>query len=89
MSAHSIQAALGLDDIDYFSAHVSEIFSPDRFVHRATDFGLLPGTAMDLRTGWNFDLAADQENNFYWVLSTLPYSLSSLPSSLFPLPCGP
>ena len=32
---------------------VSEIFNPGRFASQATAFGLVPGTAFDLRTGWN------------------------------------
>ena len=32
---------------------VSETFSPPRFTDKCHSFGLLPGYAIDLETGWN------------------------------------
>ena len=34
---------------------ISEVFSPPRVTEMAVKFGLKPGDAMDLITGWNFD----------------------------------
>ena len=36
--------------------HVSELFGPGRFTSRASAFDLMPGMAMDLRTGFDFNL---------------------------------
>ena len=46
-----------------FVAHVdvSEVYSPPRITARAPDFGLIPGTAMDLATGWDFDHKPDRK----------------------------
>ena len=40
--------------------HVAEIFGPGRFTVRARRFDLRPGTAMDLRTGYDFNKEADR-----------------------------
>ena len=40
--------------------HVAEIFSPGRFTVRARCFDLRSGTAMDLRTGYDFNREADR-----------------------------
>ena len=34
---------------------VAEVFCPPRFTPRASRFGLLPGLAFDLRSGWDLD----------------------------------
>ena len=34
---------------------VSELYGPGRFTERASAFDMQPGTAYDLRTGFNFD----------------------------------
>ena len=40
--------------------HVSELSGPGRFTSRASAFDLMPGTAMDLRTGFDFNLEQDR-----------------------------
>ena len=41
-------------DLHALGAHdVSEIFSPPRFTDKCRSFGLLPGYAIDFKTGWN------------------------------------
>ena len=40
--------------------HVSELFGPGRFTSRASAFDLMPGMAMDLRTGFDFNLEQDR-----------------------------
>ena len=37
---------------------VTNIFSPARVAKVCAKFGLVPGTSMDLTTGWDFDLAS-------------------------------
>ena len=49
-------ALSGCNEVD-----VTEIFSPERFSSRARAFGLRPGLAFDLRTGWDFTRADHQE----------------------------
>ena len=43
---------LGCDSI---SAHVGEVFCRDRFTRRCQEFGLHPGYALDLSTGWDMN----------------------------------
>ena len=38
------------------SIDISEVFSPPRVTKVAEEYGLKPGDALDLITGWNFDL---------------------------------
>ena len=39
---------------------VAEIFNPTRFVNRVSAFDLVPGSAFDLRTGWNLSLPSER-----------------------------
>ena len=41
------------------SVDVMELYSPARVTEQAQIFGLRPGEAMDLKTGWNFDREED------------------------------
>ena len=54
---------------------VSEVFSPGRFTKRAGVFGMIPGTAFDLRTDW--DLSDDAQAQLCWdkVKAEDPYLL--------------
>ena len=40
---------------------VSEVYSPGRFTDECNSLGLEPGTAFDLRTGWDFTRKAHRE----------------------------
>ncbi len=40
--------------------HVSELFGPGRFTSRSSAFDLMPGTAMDFRTGFDFNMEHDR-----------------------------
>ena len=40
---------------------MSEMFSPERVTAVCRDYGLEPGQAMDLKNGYDFDLAADRQ----------------------------
>ena len=45
---------VSLQDLKSLGAHdVSEIFSPPRLTEKCRNYGLLPGYAVDLETGWN------------------------------------
>ena len=50
----SLLAALGLD------IAVSEVYGPGRFTSRASGFDLPPGTAYDIRTGYDFETESDR-----------------------------
>ena len=41
------------------SVDVCEVFSPPRVGKEATKFGMTPGDAMDLTTGWDFTKSGD------------------------------
>ena len=43
------------------SVDVSEVYSPPRVTARAPDYGLKPGTAMDLATGWDFNHRSERK----------------------------
>lgn len=66
--------ALGLDDV-----HIAEIFCPGRFTAQASLFGLIPGTAMDLRTGWDFNLPENRRRAEQCVKSERPALLVGSP----------
>ena len=51
----TLMTALGLTE-----THVAEISGAGRFTVRAHRFDLRPGTAWDLRTGYDFNLEADR-----------------------------
>ncbi len=42
-------------------ADVSEVFGPGRFTSQASHFDLCPGTAMDIRTGYDFSIGVDRD----------------------------
>ena len=58
---------------------VSEVFSPGRFTKRAGVFGMIPGTAFDLRTDW--DLSGNVQAQRCWdkVEREDPYLLVGSP----------
>ena len=41
-------------------ADVAELFGDGKFIRKAPKLGLMPSTAMDLRTGWDFSNPADR-----------------------------
>ena len=43
------------------STDVSEMFSSERVTRVCKPYGLTPGAAMDIKNGYNLDLAADRE----------------------------
>jgi hypothetical protein len=40
---------------------ISEMFSPERVTAVCKSYGLKPGQAMDIKNGYDFDLASDRK----------------------------
>ena len=53
-------------------ADVTELFGPGRFTSEAIAFKLLPGTAFDLRTGWDLSQERDQQRCWQQLHAELP-----------------
>ena len=51
---------------------ISEVFSPPRVTEMAAKYGLKPGDAFDLTTGWDFDLNKDRERAHQILSATKP-----------------
>ena len=51
---------------------VSEMFSPERVSKMCEKFKLKPGVAMDLKNGFNFDLASDRKKCWETILQDPP-----------------
>ena len=62
---------------------VSEIFSPVRVTGHCKIFGLKPGSAMDLATGWDFDRASDRARAAEVVMKEKPKLLIGSPPCTF------
>ena len=58
---------------------VAEIFSPGRFTGKAGAFGLVPGTACDLRTDWDLSCPKQQAKCWDQVEAEDPYLLVGSP----------
>ena len=71
-------------DLHALGAHdVSEIFSPPRFTDKCRSFGLLPGYAIDLETGWNLLEKTQRLSLLRSLEEEDPYVVTGSP------PCGP
>ena len=46
---------------------VAEVYSPPRITIEAKKFGLKPGEAMDLMTGYDFNLEADRKKAWDYI----------------------
>ena len=57
-------SAIGLGSVDIHAVDVAELFPPGRFAEKASAFALVPGSAFDLRTGW--DLASEAGRQDCW-----------------------
>ena len=62
-----------------YKRQVSEIFSPGRFTKRSGAFGLMPGTAFDLRTDWDLSCPKQQDKCWEQVEAEDPYLLVGSP----------
>ena len=61
------------------SVDVCEVFSPPRVGKEATKFGMKPGDAMDLTTGWDFNLASHRAKAEAYVDKEKPLVLIGSP----------
>ena len=69
------QLALDIGAID-----LKEVYSSETFTERAQDFGLRPGIAVDLQSGWNLDDAEHVEQIEYLLKEENPMFLIGSPS---------
>ena len=51
---------------------ISEMFSPERVTAICKQYGLKPGQAMDIKNGFDFDLAADRKKAWDSILKDKP-----------------
>ena len=81
----------GLDSIDknilanvLLGVDITEVYSPARVTQTCLKVGLAPGSAMDFRTGWNFDMAVDRRRAFERIKKEEPMLLiGSPPCTMF------
>ena len=65
------------------SVDLCEVFSPPRVVREAKRYGLSPGEAMDLTTGWDFNLESHRKAAEEYVDREKPLAIIGSP------PCTP
>ena len=65
------------------STDVSEMFSPERLTKVCKQYGLTPGAAMDIKNGYNFDLAADRAKAWKSVVEDEPMFVIGSPPCTF------
>jgi len=63
------------------SVALAEACNPERFRQRAGAFGLRPGLALDLRTGWDLSTPSHQEEALKGSAEERPYLLILSPMS--------
>ena len=51
---------------------MSEMFSPERVTSVCKQYGLIPGQAMDIKNGFDFDLTADRKKAWDSILQDKP-----------------
>ena len=56
------------------STDVSEVFSPERVTTVCKQYGLVPGEAMDIKNGYDFDLVSDQKKAWDSMIKDKPNS---------------
>ena len=61
------------------TADIAEIYSPQRVTAEARKFGLKPGEALDLVTGWDFNRPAHREAARRYIQRTRPRLLIGSP----------
>ena len=66
------------------STDVSEVFSPERVTAACSRFGLSPGEAMDIKSGYDFDLLADRQRCWESIMRDEPLLvIGSPPCTVF------
>ena len=62
---------------------ISEMFSPERVTSVCKKYGLVPGQAMDLKNGYNFDLTADRKKAWESIIRDEPTLVIGSPPCTF------
>ena len=62
------------------STDITEIFSPERVTPVCKEYGLQPGSAMDLTGGLDFDSAADRQTCWDFVIKDEPMLVIGSPT---------
>ena len=76
----------GLSEVDQkilasiiWGVDITEIDSPSRVNELAGKFGLVPGSSLDLRTGWDFELESHRRKAWKLLHTTKPYLVIGSP----------
>ena len=65
-------------------ADLTEVFSPPRVATAAQELGLVPGSSLDLKTGWDFSRSQDRRKAIELIKTQRPYMIiGSPPCTLF------
>ena len=72
---HTVSQLLDVD--------ISEMFSPERVTSVCREYGLAPGQAMDIKNGYDFDLAADRKKAWDSILRDKPKLVIGSPPCTF------
>ena len=64
---------------------VTEMCSPPRVTETAKEMGLIPGSSLDLKTGWEFSKQVDRRRAIDLIKKEQPYIIGSPPCTLFSL----
>ena len=62
---------------------MSEMFSPERVTSVCKQYGLIPGQAMDIKNGFDFDLTADRKKAWDSILQDKPKLVIGSPPCTF------
>ena len=65
--------------LNHLSVDVAEVFSPPRVTSQAEKMGLRAGEAMDVSTGWDFNLPADRKRAWDYLEKFKPKLLIGSP----------
>ena len=65
------------------STDVSEMFSPERVTKVCEQYGLKPGQAMDIKNGYDFDLASDRKKCWESIVRDEPKLIIGSPPCTF------
>ena len=65
-------------------ADVTEVFSPPRVASAAAELGLIPGSSLDLKTGWDFSKQQDRRRAIDLIKAQKPFMIiGSPPCTMF------
>ena len=68
---------------EILSTDVSEVFSPERVTAVCEKYGLVPGQAMDVKNGFDFDLASDRKKAWDSIINDKPKLIIGSPPCTF------